>query len=54
MIEQHLVADLHLVAHEIARLIVAHAEPGAAAPRRTRQVVDAELVGLGFHQPVAH
>jgi len=51
---EHLVADLHLVAHEIARLVVAHAEPRGAVPGRTRKVVDAELVGLGFHQPIAH
>src|SRR6266496_2455020 len=54
VIEKRPVADLHMVAHEIARLIVAHAEPRRRTVLGPREVVDRELVGLVFHQPVAH
>ena len=52
VIEERLVAGFHLVAHEIARLVIAH-----AGPRRgfvAGEIVDAVGVGFGFHQPVAH
>src|SRR5258706_11837226 len=54
MIEQHAVADAHLLEHEIARLVVAHTAPGGLLPRRSEHVVDGALVGLRFHQPVFH
>ncbi len=54
MIEKHLVADLHLVAHEIARLVIAHAIPGDALPRHGQHIVDAAIGGFGLHQPVTH
>ena len=54
VIEQHAVADLHLVAHEIARLVVAHAAPRRDASRRGEHVVDRALIGLALHQPVFH
>ena len=54
VIEERAVADLHVVAHEVARLVVAHAEPGDLAAARRGEVVDRDLVRLGFHQPVAH
>src|SRR5690606_34196415 len=50
-IEQHAVANPHL-AHEIARLVVAHAGPRLGAD--AREVIDRERVGLGLHQPVFH
>ena len=50
VVEQHAVAGLHL-AHEVARLVVAHAGPRFGAD--TLQVVDREIVGLGLHQPIA-
>src|SRR2546430_13525551 len=34
VIEQHAVADAHLVAHEIARLVIADAGPRSGVPRR--------------------
>ena len=51
VVEQHAVADLHLVAHEVARLVVAHAVPRLGAD--ALEVVDGERVGFGLHQPVA-
>ena len=54
VVEERAVAHLHLVAHEVARLIVANAEPRRRLFRRLDEVVDRELVRLGFHQPVAH
>jgi len=54
VIEQHAVAGLHLVAHEVARLIVAHAVPGHALIGQGGEVVDAAISWFGFHQPVAH
>src|SRR4051812_33433715 len=50
-IEQDAVADLHLVAHEIARLVVAHAFP--AGPAVAFEIVDGVGTGLALHQPVA-
>jgi hypothetical protein len=52
VVEQHAVAGLHVVAHEVARLVVAHAHPGDALV--AHQVVDRALLGLAFHQPVSH
>jgi hypothetical protein len=52
MVEEREVAYLHLIAHEVARLIVAHAEPGGRLLLRRGEVVDRELVGLRLHQPV--
>src|SRR5690606_5259579 len=51
VVEQHSVADLHPVAHEVARLVVAHAVPRLGAD--PLQVVDGERVRFGLHQPVA-
>src|SRR5207247_4445083 len=54
MVEEHAVADAHLVAHEIARRVVAHAAPGGLLAGRSEHVVDRALVGLALHQPVIH
>ena len=51
MIEKHLVADPHAIAHEVARLVVAHPVPGLLA--FAFEIVDGESVRLGLHQPVA-
>ena len=42
----HAVAHLHAVAHEIARLVAAHARPGHGDAGRGQGVVDGTLVGL--------
>ena len=52
VVEQHAVADAHLVAHEVARLVVAHADPRHAVAGGVGDVGDRALVGLAFHQPV--
>src|SRR5712672_1391088 len=54
VIEKDLVADLHLFEHEIARLVVAHPEPGRGLAWSRGEVVYAELVGLRLHQPIWH
>src|SRR5207247_3321198 len=54
VIEQHAVADAHLVAHEIARLVIADAGPGSDVPRRGERSVDGAFVRLRFHEPIAH
>ena len=48
------VAGRHVVAHEVARLEVAHADPGDARVRCCRRIVDRALARLALHQPVAH
>src|SRR5204863_10079407 len=53
-VEEHAVTDAHLVAHEIARRVVAHTAPGGLLARRSEYVVDRALVGLALHQPVIH
>src|SRR5690606_19214322 len=50
MVEEHLVAHLHAVAHEVAGLVVAHPGPGFGAD--PFQVVDREVLGFGLHEPV--
>lgn len=52
VIEEHAIAGLHLVAHEVARLVVP--DPGPWQGASPLQVEDGSLVGLGLHQPVAH
>ncbi len=54
VVKERAVAEFHAVAHEITRLIIAHAPPGGGLPRRGREVIDAEYLRLGFHQPVIH
>src|SRR6185436_6244392 len=54
VVEEHPVADLHVLEHKVARLIVADAAPGRGAAGRREHVVDRALVGLAFHQPVLH
>src|SRR5207249_716254 len=54
VIEEHAVAYLHLVPHEVARLVVAHPRPRRAASFGGEHVVDRALVGLRLHQPIAH
>jgi hypothetical protein len=51
-IEQHRVADAHLVSHEIARLVIPHALP--ARDVIAREIVNGVGGGLAFHQPVLH
>src|SRR5688572_25564263 len=50
-VEQHAVALLHLVAHEVPRLVVANAFPARTSV--ALEVVDRVGAGLAFHQPVA-
>lgn len=50
---EHAVARLHLVAHKVARLVVAHAGPGHSTVGGGQGVVDRAFLGFGFHQPVA-
>src|SRR5688500_3452868 len=52
VVEEDAVAHPHVVAHEIARRVVAHAEPRGGLLRGRDEVVDRELVGLGLHEPV--
>src|SRR3972149_10579511 len=54
MVKKRSVPRTHLVAHEVARLIVAHAEPWGGLARRPREVIDREFVRLRLRQPVAH
>src|SRR6185436_2148762 len=54
MVEEHAVADAHILQHEVARLVVAHAAPRRGAAARREHVVDRALVGLALHQPVFH
>ena len=52
VVKEGKIANLHRIAHEIARLIVAHAEPGHSL--RRGQIIDRHLVRFGLHQPVLH
>src|SRR3546814_3340839 len=52
MVEKHLVAGSHAVAHEVARLVIAHAVPGFLL--LALQLVDRERVRFGLHKPVVH
>ena len=54
VVEESQIAAPHIVAHEVARLIVAHAPPCGGLARCGREVIDPEHVRLRFHQPVAH
>src|SRR5690606_19966750 len=50
----HRIADLHLVPHVVARLVVAHARPRLDPARTLREILDGKVVGFGFHEPVFH
>src|SRR5690606_18253848 len=50
VVEQHPVPGRHL-AHEVARLVVAH--PGPRLGADAFQVVDRKIPRFGFHQPIA-
>ena len=50
VIEQDPVADLHLIPHIIARLVIPHAVP--AGDLAGLKVLDRKDVRLGLHQPV--
>jgi hypothetical protein len=52
VVEQHPVADPHLIAHEVAGLVVADAGPGLDLD--PDQIVDPEGVGFALHEPVVH
>ena len=54
VVVEHGIADLHPVAHEVARLVVAHSVPERLASGRRAQIVDAEVARFGFHEPVIH
>jgi len=54
VVEENAIAENHLIAHEIARLIIAHAPPRRSFARCPGQIIDAEYSRLGFHQPVVH
>ena len=53
VVKQHAIADPHLVAHEVARLVVAHTIPCHRLAGHRSEIVDAAIGGFGFHQPVA-
>jgi len=48
MIEKYQIATLHVVPHEVACLVIAHAVPRLGLVGACRQVIDAECIGLGF------
>src|SRR5262249_46572866 len=54
MIEENIVADAHVIEHEVARLVVADTEPSCGLAWGWGEIVYAELVRLGFHQPEGH
>ena len=54
VVEQYTVAGLHLVAHEVACLIIAHAVPCDGLIGQRSEIVDAAVAGFGFHQPITH
>ena len=49
VVEEDAIAQLHLVAHHVARLIVAHAVPRGGLRGQRGEGFDPEDVGLGFH-----
>src|SRR4051794_31110870 len=51
MIDEHSIAKLHFVAHEVAGLIVPHTAPASGLLGSLGQVVNREAIGLGLHQP---
>src|SRR6476659_1961082 len=51
MVEEDAVAELHLVAYEVASLIVAHTAPAGCLFRGFGEVLDREAFGLGFEEP---
>lgn len=53
VVEEHSVADRHVVAHEVPGLIVSDAEPGDPAAGSGERVVDGALAGFAFHEPEA-
>ena len=54
VIKKCLVADPHLVAQHVPRLVVAHAIPHRGALRGLHEVRESEYRGFRFHQPVVH
>lgn len=54
VIEQDAIADLHLIAHEVTRLIVAHTRPRHSLILGRQRIIDAGFIGFGFHQPITH
>src|SRR5450631_2827307 len=54
VVEECEIADLHLVAHEVPGLVIPHAVPGDRLFRHAGEVVDRDVIGFGFYQPVAH
>jgi len=52
VVKEDLIAALHVIAHEISRLIVSNAVPGLGLLRLAFQIVDTEIIGFGFNQPV--
>src|SRR5690606_9901242 len=54
MVEERAVAALHVVAHEVARLIVADAVPASRLAWSRGEVVDTEGRRLRLHEPITH
>ena len=48
------IANMHLVAHEVPRLVIADAVPGDGLLGHAGEVIYRHIVRLGFHQPVTH
>lgn len=49
VVEEDQIALFHLVAHEVARLVVTHPIPQRSAPRATLQIFKRKHIRLGFH-----
>src|ERR1019366_4963801 len=54
VIEKGRIAYFHRVPQHVSRLVIAHPVPGRGLSRHCGKVIDAEGVGLGFHEPMIH
>src|SRR5687768_2908358 len=52
MVEEDLIPDLHPIAHERARGVIAHAVPMRRAVGTRHEVVERKRARLGLHEPV--
>ena len=53
VLKECLIAELHIVAHEVARLIITHTPPCRGLSLCLGEIIDAEYIRLRFHEPVA-
>jgi hypothetical protein len=54
MVKQHQIAPAHVIANEVAGLVIPNPVPVLLASGALLQVVDAEGIGLAFYQPIIH